>query len=65
LGWDWGNPSLANWYVPDAVVNTYKADTQWSPIADYIFPISQLEADSPTCWAWYQANKDYGVPTQS
>ena len=25
-----------------------------------IFPISQLETDSPTNWALYQANKDYG-----
>lgn len=65
FGWGRGDPSQANWYVPDAVVNTYKADTQWSSIADYIFPISQLETDSPTCWVWYQANKDYGVPTQS
>lgn len=65
LGWGWGDPRNARWYVPDAVVNTYKADTQWSPIADYIFPISQLERDSSDCWDWYQANKDYGVPAQS
>jgi len=26
LGWSWGNPSLARWYVPDSVVNTYKTN---------------------------------------
>lgn len=61
LGWSWGNPSLARWYVPDSVVNTYKTNEQWSAIADYIFPISQLETDSPTNWELYQANKDYGI----
>lgn len=65
LGWSWGDPSQANWYVPDAVVNTYKADAQWSSIANYIFPISQLKTDSSTCWDWYQANKDYGVPNNN
>lgn len=59
-GWGWGRPWLARWYVPDSALNTYKTHEQWSPIADSIFPISQLETDSPTNWALYQANKDYG-----
>ena len=59
-GWGWARPGLARWYVPDTVVNDYKESDQWSLFADSIFPISQLETDSPTNWALYQANKDYG-----
>lgn len=29
-------------YVPDALVNTYKAHTKWSSLASKIFPISDL-----------------------
>lgn len=61
----YGRPSLANWYVPDSVLQTYKTATGWSQFASKIYPISQLETDSPTYWAVYQANKDYGVPAQS
>ena len=60
-GWSWGRPERSRWYVPDSVVNVYKENEQWSPIADYIFPISQLETDSPVNWQLYQTNKDYGV----
>lgn len=62
-GWGYGRPHLARFYVPDSLVNDYKASDQWSPIAtNSIFPISQLETDSPSNWVIYQANKDYGVP---
>lgn len=61
IGWGWGRPQLSRWYVPDSVVNVYKENEQWSPLADYIFPISQLETDSPVNWQLYQTNKDYGV----
>lgn len=56
----YGRPSLANWYVPDSVLQTYKTATGWDRFSDKIYPISQLETDSPTNWALYQANKDYG-----
>ena len=38
-------------YVPDASVDTYKAETNWSTYASRIFPISQLEIDNPTFYA--------------
>lgn len=59
-GWGWARPGLARWYVPDSTLNAYKTHEDWSLFADSIFPISQLETDSPTNWALYQANKDYG-----
>ena len=71
VGWDstngfrGGRPNLGRWYVPDASVNSYKAATGWSQFSNSIYPISQLETDSPTYWSIYQANKDYGVPSQS
>lgn len=33
--------NLVGIYVPDALVDTYKADTNWSAYADYIKPLSQ------------------------
>ena len=32
-------------YVPDNLVDTYKAETNWSDYADYIKPISELPAE--------------------
>jgi hypothetical protein len=29
--------------VPDASVSTYKAATNWSTYANYIYPISEME----------------------
>ena len=34
-------------YVPADLVNSYKAATNWSDIADYIYPVSQFEIDHP------------------
>ena len=59
-----GHPEYCKWYVPDASLNTYKNHADWAPFATSIFPISQLETDSSTYWAIYQANKNYGVPAQ-
>lgn len=58
----YGRPSLANWYVPDSVLQTYKTATGWDQFSDKIYPISQLKIDYPTYWTVYQNNKDYGVP---
>lgn len=33
-------------YVPDSLVSAYKADTNWSPVADYILPMSQKPSDT-------------------
>lgn len=33
---------LAKIYVPDSAVNTYKTATNWTGIANYIYPMSQL-----------------------
>lgn len=65
VGFSWGRPGEASWYVPDSVVNDYKSTTGWDQFANKIYPISQLQIDSPTYWQVYQANKDYGVPAQS
>lgn len=58
----YGRPNLANWYVPDSVLQTYKTATGWDQFSDKIYPISQLEIDYPAYWTVYQNNKDYGVP---
>lgn len=39
--------SVPNIYVPDSAVNTYKSDSGWSSIEDYIFPISEYSGDIP------------------
>lgn len=64
-GYRTGDPGRASWYVPDSALVTYQTDPDWMQIANSIYPISRLQTDSPTYWAIYQANKDYGVPTQS
>lgn len=36
----------AKFYVPDSLLDAYKADSGWSPIASLIYPASELpEAD--------------------
>ena len=38
-------------YVPDSLVDSYKAATNWSGYASYIFPLSQFATDFPTDYA--------------
>jgi hypothetical protein len=35
-----GRPEYSRWYVPDANLNDYKTNSEWSSIASSIFPIS-------------------------
>ena len=35
-----GCPEYSRWYVPDANLNDYKTNSEWSSIASSIFPIS-------------------------
>ena len=37
-----GVPSTCKFYVPDALVNRYKAATNWSAIASQIYPLSEF-----------------------
>ena len=39
--------TTCNFYVPDAVVNDYKAASGWSAVANRIFPMSQFSTDFP------------------
>ena len=43
-------------YVPDSAVNTYKTTTGWTPVADKIYPISDLTKYA-TRAAWEAAGK--------
>lgn len=42
-----GIPSSTKIYVPDSVVNDWKAATGWSPVASQIYPMSQFATDFP------------------
>ena len=42
-----GLPSSTKIYVPDSVVNDWKASTGWDSVASQIFPMSQFSTDFP------------------
>lgn len=48
--------SITAIYVPDSAVNTYKTTTGWTPVADKIYPISDLTKYA-TRAAWEAAGK--------
>lgn len=42
-----GIPSTSKIYVPDSLVASYKTDTDWTSVANRIFPMSQFSTDFP------------------